>query len=69
LCAESLRNEFIKRRVGRGISDLDPEQYADAVFQKNTLLMDLHKESQDERIKRMLAVKFMLSMDWNWLTP
>jgi len=69
LCAESLRNEFIKRRVGCGISDLDPEQYADAVFQKNAMLLDLHKESQDERTKRMLAIKFMLSMDWNWLTP
>ena len=66
LCAESLRNEFIKRRVG---ANLDPEQYAEAAFQKNILLLEQHKESQDERIKRMLAIKFMLSIDWSWLTP
>lgn len=67
MCTESLRNEFVKRRVGTEIGALKPDDFAERVYSKNTELLLLNADTQDERIKRMTNIGFMLTMDWNWL--
>ena len=66
LCVEALRAEFIKRRILT--MRLDSTGFAEAVFKKNLEMIELNCDSTDEHIKRMLKIRFMLTMNWSWLT-
>ena len=66
LCVEALRAEFIKRRIVS--MRLDSTGFAEAVFKKNLEMIEHNCDSTDEQIKRMLKIRFMLTMNWSWLT-